>query len=131
MNKIMLECFADAAETVCFEGGTGCDIEVIFCPSAEGYLRIGGINERLCDGRCVINLAPLTDGEHQMKLITANGSIALPPILKEGQRIRPKEFGESDLRRLSVRVRRLEAKIGALCQTVGALEKRIDGSKIF
>ena len=131
MKRMEFEAFDRCAEMLSFtDGGGGC-VELVFNNLTEGFLELNGISHRVTEGRVTLNITLLPEGE-LTPILTANGRvITLPTLYKDGQMLRPTEPSNDYVRELSLRERRLKARVISLEARIEALEKSVFSTKIF
>ena len=131
MKKIEYEIFNNDAEIISFIGGSGGSVDIIFTNLSEGFLTIGNGTHRFTSGKITLNINSLPDGELS-STVTANGkTIRLPALFKSGGVLYPSEADDEYIRGISIRERRLEARLSALESRTDALEKSVFSTKIF
>ena len=130
MIEIIICIYENEAEISSYKSGRG-EAAFVFPDNVEGFLCLGSETCRLSGGKCCLKLQAIEDGEYTPRLITQNGTLHLPKIIKEGNTLFPKPYDDDFTRSLSKRERQLERKVKELEETVSRLTKSVYGTTLF
>ena len=130
MIEITIDIYGNEAEISSFKPGS-CELSFNFPKAIDGFLSISGKTFVISNGRCIFKLHSISDGEHSPTLITNNGSLALPTLIKDGKTVYPTPCDDDFIRNLSKRERTLEKRVKELEDEVIRLTKSVYGTKLF
>ena len=131
MNKMHIEIFDGEAALVSFEKGKTHSLEFLFDEPYDGFITAGGITARVVDGKCVFDLRLMDEGETSPILILKGSRTPLPPILKDGITVLPKEIGIDKLREVLIRERRLVERVKKLEMEIEKISRSVYGVTII
>ena len=114
MNRFGFEIFGSEAELSSCESGREGDLEFRFLGAGEGFVSIDGIVSPVKNGRCIFDTRLINKGEHVPTLITNNGAVTLPKIVKGQCSVQLADYSQDYVRKISLRERRLESKVAEL-----------------
>ena len=131
MNKLHIEIFDGEAELLSFEKGKTNKLEFIFAEPYDGFITAGGITARVCEGKCLFDLRLMDDGETSPVLILKNGRTPLPSIVKDKAGVSPSGVSAEFLRAVSLRERRLRARVKELEEKIEKLSRSVYGVTVI
>lgn len=104
--------------------GRAHEIEFHLTPELNGYLALGGAVVKLTRGTASLNLSLLDEGI-LTPTVASDGKIELEPISYKSGRITSVPLGDEYIRRLRIRVERLENKLSELEKSTRVLEDKV------
>jgi len=125
MSKIVFEIFKNSAELTSFKPDDSLSLLLEFNGNCEGLVSIDGIVSPVQNGVCKFDSRLIDRGEHQPVLILKDEVIKLPGIVKSAGRIHPAMCSDEYTRDISIRERRLSARVEALEMQLKAIESKI------
>lgn len=131
MNKLKIEIYQNEAEAVIFESDECESLYLSILPVCDGFISIDGVSKRVKEGECVFDLRLLGSGKYTPVLILCDKSINLPTLIKSGKKLTLADCSGDYVRALSVRERRLEARVAELEATVQKISESISKNTIF
>ena len=131
MLKITVEHFEGSAEIISYEKTADNLIEYLFKPNCDGFVSIFDESYKLTRGVCVIDASKLSDMEIFPTLISPDGKIDLPALIREDDEYKIKAYDEDFLRKMSLRELRITKKLCELEKRVDDLSKRVYNTTIF
>ena len=131
MSRIKYEFFDGEAEVVSYKDDGTYIAEFVFPKSCEGFLSIDSVVVRVSEGCAQFDMRYIKDGEYTPSLVQKHGRILLPKIQKMGKALLLCECNDEYVRGVSLRERRLEARVKELEEEIAKLRKSVFGSTIF
>ena len=131
MSKIRIECFGDEAELVSFTQDGERNIQIDLGGEYDGYISVGKLTARIKGSLCSIDARGLEDGEYTPHLILNDRTIDLPKISKQYGIITPIEPELPYTLALSLREKKLRARVEELEKGLEKLTKMIEGERLF
>ncbi len=131
MSKFIINLYeSDEGELALYQRTPG-NLTLMFSGEASGYLSVGDKCYEVKDGRAVVPLADLCEGEIAPELITKSKRWALPRFVYDGRTVYPKPLDDEYVRAVSKRARILEAKIREVLAEVEKIKEKIYGKLLL
>lgn len=131
MSKFNIELYGRECEIAREEQDGGDSLILEFDRPLDGYVTVGGITARFKGRCCAIDVRGLPEGEYLPHLILPEMTLDLPTLKKEGGRFIATGREGGYLGRLSLRERRLSARIDEIEKRLDELTNKVLGSSIF
>lgn len=131
MTVISISINNGGADILSIERGFGYKTELCISPACDGFVSVEGINARLKDGHCVIDLTPLKDGELVPTIIEKNRRTVLPKLKKSSNGIDISMPDAEYIYNLSKRIRELESSHHSLSEQAIKLSESVWGTPLF
>ena len=131
MNKLYIELYGTEAELISFEKGQSHMLEFSFADAYDGFITAGGITARVCEGRCVMDIRLMDDGETTPVLICKNSRIPLPKITKLGSAVTPAGVSSDYIRAISLRERKLREIVKRLEEEIEKISRSVYGVTVI
>ena len=131
MTKIKYSLFETEAEAVIEVGTQDSRLVIELSDVKEGALVLEGVCTPLSFGKATFDLTKLSDGVHHPIFTVNSLTLRLPAFVKESGCVRLPPLTDDNLRRLSLKARKNEARLDELEATVRRLENYIKNTTIF
>ena len=131
MSKIVIECFGDEAQLITFTRDGEPNLVIELGEEYDGYISMGNCGARIKGASCALDTRRLADGEYTPRLILDEGTILLPGLIKQHGIISPKEPDVDYIRALSLRERRLNARVDTLENELKEIKNKVMGTRLF
>ena len=125
MNEIAIEIFGSEAELLSSECGNRGALRLAFTGINEGFVSIDGVVCPVKEGKCIFDTRLISRGVHEPRLIMKGSSVPLPKIVKGRDTVSPAEHSADYVRSISLRERRLEARVGELEAKISEISNAI------
>ena len=131
MTKIKYSLFETETEAIIEVGTQDSRLAIELTDVKEGAIILEGVSMPIACGNVTVELAKLSDGVHHPIFTVNSLTFRLPAFIKDSDGIRLPPLADSEIRKLSLRARQSEARLGELEHTVRRLENYIKNTTIF
>ncbi len=104
--------------------GRAHELEFNLTPEINGYIALGGAVVKMTRGKASVNLS-LVDEGILTPTLASDGKIELEPISYKNGKITSLPLSDEYLRRLGIRVERLECELSQLQKSTRVLEEKV------
>lgn len=96
-----------------------------------GYIQIGDVQSKICDGVATLDLSVIKDGVYEPIFVSEDKIIRLETIRKHRGTVEPTRTQDATVRRLLKRVKEVENIVSGLEQRVTDIEDKMRTDVIF
>ena len=131
MSRIKFKIYGSEVELIEHTHDSSWSLELDFCENLSGFVRIGEMSARLSNGKCLVDLRLLENGEYAPELVLDSRLVLLPLIKKFGNLVECIDCTDAYIRAASQRERALSKQVATLEDKIKLLEDKVYGTVVL
>lgn len=131
MSRLKFKLYGSEVELISMASDSSGSLELDFSENSSGFLRIGKLALKLTDGKCIVDLRLLENGEYTPELVLDNRLVVLPLMRKFGNVVECLDCTADYIRAASQRERALAELVATLEEKIKLLEDKVYGTVVL
>lgn len=131
MTRLVIGIFDGEAELIKYEREGGHEMEITFSEPYDGFITFGELTVRVKEGKSLLDVRLLDDGEYTPFLILKDCRRRLPRLAKRSRALEPIDPDSDFIREVSLRERKLSKRVAELEAQIEKISKSVYGTTLF
>ena len=131
MSKIKIQCFGNEAELISYTSDGEPILVIELDGDYSGYISMGNSGAKIKGATCALDVRRLDEGEYTPRLIQEDKTILLPRLVKRHGIISPAQPDINYIIAVSLRARRLTARVEMLESELNEIKKKVVGTRLL